>query len=105
MASIKPTFEHDEVADVLYVTFGTGEPSFCREIDDVLIVEIGAYTKLPTGFRILDFSKRKRYEITFKCIKDKFNDIEQTAISHSRSEASEREKIFKEILEKELVFR
>ena len=45
--------------DIYYVTFKTGEPSYCLEIDDVLLIEMGLFTDLPTGFRILDYKKHK----------------------------------------------
>ena len=43
----------DDDQDVLYVTFGTGEPSFCEEIDDFLLIERGIDSKEMTGYRLL----------------------------------------------------
>ena len=48
---------YNEEDDVYYVTFKTGEPSYCYEIDDILVLELGLFTHLPTGFRILNFKK------------------------------------------------
>ena len=48
---------YNEEDDVYYVTFKTGEPSYCYEVDDVLVLELGLFTHLPTGFRILNFKK------------------------------------------------
>ena len=50
---------YNEEDDVYYVTFKTGEPSFCLEVDDVLVLELGMFTNLPTGFRILNFKKNR----------------------------------------------
>jgi hypothetical protein len=50
---------YDKDADVYYVTVMTGEPSIVEEQDDRLLVEIGIFTGLPTGFRILNYSKHK----------------------------------------------
>ena len=50
---------YDKEADVYYVTVKTGEPSIVEEHDDRLLVEIGIFTGLPTGFRILNYSKHK----------------------------------------------
>lgn len=50
---------YDEEDDIYYVTFKTGEPSGVLEIDDVLLLEVGVFTGLPTGFRILNYSKQK----------------------------------------------
>ncbi|HVA67626.1 MAG TPA: hypothetical protein VNK24_12020 [Elusimicrobiota bacterium] len=50
---------YDEEDDIYYVTFKTGEPSGVLEMDDVLLLEVGVFTGLPTGFRILNYSKHK----------------------------------------------
>ena len=47
--------DYDKEVDVLYLTFGTGEPSYCEEVDDMLLVEKGLLTGRVTGMRILDF--------------------------------------------------
>ena len=50
---------YDEEDDIYYVSFETGEPSYAEEVDDILIIERGIYTNMPTGFRILNFHKHK----------------------------------------------
>ncbi len=50
---------YNQEDDIYYVTFNTGEPSYCLEVDDVLILEVGIFTNLPTGFRILNFHKNQ----------------------------------------------
>lgn len=50
---------YDQEDDVYYVTFCTNEPSRVVEVDDVLLWEIGVFTNMPTGFRILNYSKNK----------------------------------------------
>lgn len=50
---------YDQEDDIYYVTFKTGEPSYCVEIDDRILLEVGIFTNLTTGFRILSFRKRK----------------------------------------------
>ena len=50
---------YDQENDVYYVTFGTGEPSYCVEVDDVLVLEIGLFSNLPTGYRVLNMSKHE----------------------------------------------
>lgn len=71
---------YNEEDDVYYVTFKTGEPSYCYEVDDVLVLELGLFTNLPTGFRILNFNKNKVEFIgmlLFKKIKEAMHKIEQ----------------------------
>ncbi len=53
---------YDQEGDVYYVTFKTGEPSYSQEVDDVLILDMGMFTNLPTGFRLLNFKKVKHIE-------------------------------------------
>jgi hypothetical protein len=56
MAEIKEQkmkFDYDQDADVMSVSFGTGEPSFSEEIDDHLVMDFGIYTGAPTGFQVL----------------------------------------------------
>lgn len=52
------TETYNQEDDIYYVTFKTGEPSYCVEINDVLLLEVGVFTSLPTGFRILNFHKQ-----------------------------------------------
>ena len=66
---------YDEEDDVYYVTFKTAEPSYCQEVDDILIVELGLFTNLPTGFRILNFSKNKVKQVKFAVL---FKKVEKT---------------------------
>ena len=65
---------YNEEDDVYYVSFKTAEPSYCVEVDDVLVIELGLFTNLPTGFRILNFNKNKiqsvGFDILFKKIKE-----------------------------------
>jgi hypothetical protein len=56
MAAVKitPKPHYDEESDVLYVSFvDDNEPTFVENIDDILLLEIGWFSGLPKGFRIL----------------------------------------------------
>ena len=69
---------YNEEDDVYYVTFKTGEPSYCHEVDDVFVLELGLFTNLPTGFRILNFKNNKIKSIMlFKKIKSAMQSIAQ----------------------------
>lgn len=71
---------YDEEDDIYYVTFKTGEPSGIVELDDILLLEVGAFTGLPTGFRVLNYSRHKIdcIQIATKLVK--------TAISTAKKE-------------------
>jgi hypothetical protein len=51
---INITHSYDEGADVLYVRIsGDQEPTFVENVDDVLLLEVGWFSGLPKGFRVL----------------------------------------------------
>ena len=50
---------YDQEDDIYYVSFKTGEPSYVKEMDDILLLEVGMFTNMPTGFRILNFKKNR----------------------------------------------
>lgn len=56
---------YDQEDDTYYVTFKTGEPSYCIEMDDTMLIEVGLFTNLPTGFRILNFNASKVKAVDF----------------------------------------
>ena len=64
---------YDQEGDVYYVTFKTGEPSYSKEIDDILVLEMGIFTNLPTGFRILNFKKMHVTDLEFAIFIKKIN--------------------------------
>lgn len=57
---------YDQEDDVYYVTVKTGEPSLVMEHDDRILFEVGIFTGMPTGFRILNFTKNKEAVTGFK---------------------------------------
>ncbi len=61
---------YDREGDVYYVSFGTGEPSYCIEVDDMLVVEVGLFSQLPTGYRILNKSKIQTRTMTSAEVKN-----------------------------------
>ena len=58
MDTLKPKLNYDNEADVLYVSFGTNEPSYCEPLNNFLLLELGMFTNQPTGFRIIQPRKR-----------------------------------------------
>ena len=66
MATPKPKLNYDNEADVLYVSFGTGEPSYCDPLSNFLLLELGMFTNQPTGFRVIQPRKRDIKEIVVR---------------------------------------
>lgn len=52
-----PHVDYDEVADVLYITFGTGEPSYGDPVDGFFLIERGMKTNQITGCRLIGLKK------------------------------------------------
>jgi len=66
MAMKKPTIDYDKEADVLYVSFGIDEPSYCESLNSFVLLELGAFTRQPTGFRVIQPGKRDINKMTVK---------------------------------------
>ncbi len=81
---------YDQEDDIYYVTVKTGEPSLVVEHDDKLLVEMGIFTRMPTGFRILNFTKHKNAVAGFKnlfkeaCKKAGLRKITETKVRQQR---------------------
>lgn len=92
---------YDKENDIYYVTFGTGEPSYVKEVDDVLLLETGLFTNLPTGFRILNYSKHNVRSVHI--IVQKVKKTIQNVKKHLPSELQNRELQIESALEKALI--
>ena len=81
---------YNEEDDIYYVTFKTGEPSYCVEVDDVLVVEVGLFTNLPTGFRILNFKENRvgavKIGVLLKKIKNTLHDVRPPSLGDRESQ-------------------
>jgi len=77
---------YDQEDDVYYFTFKTGEPSYCVEVNDVLLLEIGMFSNLPTGFRILNMSKSDTKRVTLEEAKKFLNDVLRNLSVPSRTD-------------------
>lgn len=91
---------YDQENDIFYVTFKTGEPSYCVEVNDVLVLEVGFFSNLPTGFRILNMSKTDTKQVTLEEAKRHLQDVLR---SLSAPAMSDREASVRQALEKVLV--
>jgi uncharacterized protein YuzE len=63
-------FDYDEDADVLYVTLGSGEPSFSQDVDDHVVIDFGMYTGAPTGFQILHMAEADVHAVQVRLMKE-----------------------------------
>jgi hypothetical protein len=88
---------YDQEDDIYYVTVKTGEPSMVVEHDDKLLVELGIFTHLPTGFRILNYTKNKEDVAAFKHI---FKEVCKKAGLRKINDARVRQERIDQFLEK-----
>lgn len=47
------THHYDEEADVLYIDFGSDEPCYTENLDDLVMIELGWFSKKMHGIRIV----------------------------------------------------
>ncbi len=90
MTTPEPKLNYDNEADVLYVSFGTGEPSYCDPLNDFLFLELGMFTNQLTGFRVIQARKRNIKEIVRK--------IQNTIHQRTIEEIQQRQEFIKKSL-------
>ncbi len=63
---LKVNQHYDDEANVLYIAFGSDEPTYTENIDDIFMLEIGWFSRLPQGIRVVlpQGKKLKTVEMT-----------------------------------------
>lgn len=91
---------YDQESDIYYVSFKTGEPSHVVEIDDTFLVEVGFFSSLPTGFRVLNYSKLKGFRIKFDMqkIKEAIEGKRKEGLDHAKLQSEQFENALKKVL-------
>jgi len=89
---------YDQEDDIYYVSFKTGEPSYVEEVDDVLLIEVGMFSGMPTGFRILNFNKSEVGGVAF--LTRKVEKVFRSAKTRFTSNSRLRERQLEESIEK-----
>lgn len=90
---------YDQEEDIYYVSMKTGEPSYCIEMDDIIIAEVGMFTKAFTGFRVLNFNKN-RPALTQMLLKGKLKEGMRESMKSVKQLQDAREAAFEQALEK-----
>ncbi len=91
---------YDQEDDIYYVSFKTAEPSYVIEIDDVLLLEVGMFTNMPTGFRIMNFKKHKvrAVKIFAQKVKKSIEEATKDFRSNLRTRESQVERTLEKVL-------
>lgn len=100
MYQLNIEFDYDSEADVLYITLGSPEPSYCEEVDDVLLVERGMFSNDITGFRILDIKYHKIKEVQINAYIEKAVEQVQSQLEEKNKQRKMLPSLIKENLEK-----
>ncbi len=62
------THHYDELADILYIDFGSDEPCYTETISGAIMLDIGWFSKLPRGVKIISPKARRIKAIGFEMI-------------------------------------
>ena len=100
MAEIKFDFKlsYDPDGDVLYGSFANdGEPVCTKNIDDLLLIDIGWYSGLPKGFCILGPKEHNLKSFRFKTVIQEAVDQFKNIMEIRRDEIASQEPVFAQI--------
>ena len=94
---LKIQHHYDSDADILYISFADDEPTYTESVDDILYLEVGCFSGIPKGFRIMSPMARK-LEIDITTIVKHLRQV----VEHRREELKQEEDIFGEMLAQQL---
>ena len=62
------TQHYDELADILYIDFGSEEPCYTEAISGIAMLDIGWFSKLPRGVKIISPKANQIKAVEFQMI-------------------------------------
>lgn len=95
---IKISHHYDEEADILYIDFGSNEPCFTEDIDGVVMLEIGWFSKMPRGLKVIGPKSHNMKSFNFQLIIRKCKDLLQNQVKNQESWLQELDSKFKELV-------
>jgi hypothetical protein len=99
--TIAPKPVYDKESDVLYVRFfDDNEPTFVENVDDILLLEIGWFSGLPKGFRILGPKYHNIGSINVTVMAKQIKKQIRQLMEEKRKAIKEQEPIFTHIFDK-----
>ncbi len=81
---INITKHYDKDADILYIDFGSDEPCYTEDVDGFLMIDIGWFSKLPRGIKIISPKTHK-----VKSVKMVITKIEKTCRQFMKQQAKQ----------------
>jgi hypothetical protein len=93
-SEIQIEHHYDNEADVLYFSFGGDEPCYTENIDDFLMLEIGWFSRLPRGFRILGPKVHNLKGVAFRAVIERAGKQFVEMMEERRKEIEAQEPVF-----------
>jgi len=102
MAAKKISVKHhyDKEADLLYVHFGDNEPTYVENIDDFLLIEIGWFSGLPKGLRIIGLKYHNISALKLTMVAKQIKKQVRELIENRRRVIKEQEPLYTNFCEK-----
>jgi hypothetical protein len=95
---IKIEHHYDPEADILYISLADDEPTYTESIDDLLYLEMGCFSGVPKGFRIMSpMARRLNINLTALIIKHW-----KQVVEHRCKELKQEETIFGNMIKQQL---
>jgi len=85
---------YDKESDVLYVNFGEEEPTYVENVDDLLLLEIGWFSGLPKGFRIIGLKYHKVSSLQMTMVVKRIKEQVRGLMESRRRLIKEQEPVF-----------
>lgn len=101
-SELQVSHHYDQQADVLYFTFGGNEPCYTENIDDFLMVEIGWFSHLPQGFRIVGPKAHKLKGVRLQAVIKQAEKQFLTIMEERRKEIERQEPLVSEFLDRQV---
>lgn len=99
---LKIDHHYDKEADVLYISFGSDEPAYTENVDDFLMLEIGWFSGLPQGFRIIGPRAHKLQSVKFKTIVGNLEKEIHSIMKEHVKQIKKQEPVYDRFLKKEM---
>jgi uncharacterized protein YuzE len=65
---INISHHYDPDADILYIDFGSNEPCYTEDIDGIVMVDVGWFSKLPLGIKIISPKAHKMEAVHLRMV-------------------------------------
>ena len=86
--------QYDRESDVLYVRFGEQEPTYVENLDDFVLIEIGWFSGLPRGVRLIGPKYHKITSVQLTMVVKQIQKQVRELMEHRRQLIKQQEPMF-----------